>query len=285
MYRDKHPGVLLPILAALGAFCFQLIMIYFTDCSYICAIACFVLDALITYLLIGHTYSFMPAFFYLLVTELASCGFTLWVVLGSSTAPFFYSWIYILIISLHFMAVFIVCTANHMADRAGRTLRYNSFFVLSGICLIAVLIASFIMRYFVAGQAFPYKSDGLSPYIPVIYYANAINAIILNTLSLTALALYTVIYILFFIPVGFYVHAILNRKPFILKLLVYILIPAAIEGIQFFLLPGSVLMDDVVIALIGELIGSVCFHVLDSMSLKAYDMHFLARKDNFTFYR
>lgn len=260
----------------------QTCLLYFLDTDWpVLPLAC-VLDLLICIFLLENSFSYRVCLRYMIVTELLSLtvGVTAWFQMYGSFLP--YSSVMLWLYLIHLAVPFLYCTGCYLMDYGPRFMHYLSFFYTFSLILWVSLIAGFLFCYV-------YKQPALGiaeqpNLIPFYTLSSVIEAGIQTHTSLRPTILYLVQYAAFFIPVGFYLHLFYGRHLIVLRILSFLLVPAAIELAQYFFRPSMCEIDDLLPALIGCFLGSILYTFLNRVCLALHDEPFLRKKDRRSFY-
>ena len=284
MRKGKATNYVYPIITAVFIGIFEVVLFYFLDLKLLVLPIAVLFDVIFTLLFVSRTFTYMSAFSYLLTIEILDIGLVAATLNGMLTPFLQYDLAYELLVMCHFVVVFLCCTINYLSDRGSKNLGYNRYFVCSTVLLFIPLITVFVLRYVINGEVFP-AEPAYSRFIPVVNYAAAVNEIISGKLTALSLFTYSMFYLGFFVPVGFYIHLLMGKRLFVLRLIVFLLLPACFECYQYFMHPAGFLAEDIVLAFFGQLIGSAVYYVFNRICENVHGEEFLKKRDRMSFYR
>ena len=284
MRKNRARNYIYPVVTAMFIGVFEAVLFYFLDLKVLVLPIAVVFDAIFTRVFVDKFFNYMSAFAYLLAIEIIGIGLAA-AAYYDMLAPFLtYSLVLEINVLLHFVTVFIACTVGYLSDRGSKAMGYNKYFVGSSIFMAIPVIAMFVIRYVLWNEIFPITPT-YNRFIPVVNYAAAVNAVLGGSLKLNDLLIYSLCYAGFFVPVGFYVHLLMGKRLFILRLIIFLLIPACFECYQYFMYPAGFLAEDLILAFFGELIGSAVYSVFNRICENVHGEEFLKKRDRMSFYR
>ena len=89
--------------------------------------------------------------------------------------------------------------------------------------------------------------------------------------------------ILIFLPYGFYIGLLLRNKPRILKFIALLFFPLILELIEFWTLSPGADIDDIFYGLIGSLIGTAMFYLVNYIYRLGSGRNFLSKGNNYRY--
>jgi hypothetical protein len=151
----------------------------------------------------------------------------------------------------------------------------------------------FLLFYFTAiiygafvKDAFPWAYPVIvdSPnFAPFQVLATQIEDYLYDYVSLSEIINYLLSRVLAFVPYGFYITLLLRRQTRLPKLFALLLLPFVIEAVQYIFLPGSCDIDDLLYAIIGGILGSVLFYLINIIFHAFSGREFLARENDYRY--
>ena len=284
MRKNRITNYIYPVLTALLIGVFEAVLFYFLDLKILVLPIAVVFDVIFTRIFVDKFFNYMSAFAYLLTAELISIGLAA-AAYYDVPGPFLtYSIVLEINVLLHFISVFFTCTVEYLSDRGSKSMGYNKYFIGATIIMAIPVIAMFVIRYVLWNEVFPLE-PAYNRFIPVVNYAAAVNAVLGGSLDHSRLLTYSLCYAGFFVPVGFYIHLIMGKRLFVLRLIIFLLLPACFECYQYFMNPAGFLAEDVILAFFGQLIGSVVYSVFNRICENVHGEEFLKKRDRMSFYR
>jgi len=278
LVRISSAAIMIGIFTALV----QTSLLYFIEQFWIILVVAGFLDLLFCQYLLENSFSFAYCFRYLFVTELLTLavGVPAWFGIYGSVLP--WSPIMIWLFILHLALPLLYCTVRYLMDFGPRFMKYNTFFAECSILLWIALIGGFLYCYV-------YQSPSLTlsekiNLIPGYSIATQIEAYIQQGHSLRPMFLYMLTYGGFFVPSGFYLHLMLGKGRFLPRILAFLLLPILIEVAQYFLKPSMCEIDDLFPALLGCIVGSILYTLVNHLCLSMHEERFLQKRSRTSFY-
>ncbi len=178
-----------------------------------------------------------------------------------------YDFSLVFLVLSNWLTPFIYCTLRDLTDPGPRFNGYDRFFRQTSIILLVIYLFALIKQYYLTPIVPPYRAlaFGAQNFIPYMSTGTYLEEIIKANQSLIPLLCFLAEMIILFIPFGFYICAYGKKKPFILRLLCYLMFPLLLEASQALTGLGRGHIDDYVSALFGTLIGVLLYHALNGI--------------------
>lgn len=177
------------------------------------------------------------------------------------------------------------CFLRYMFDYGTRIDDFNDFYRnISAVFLLfyfaVIIYGSFIKAAF--PWAYPAVTDSYN-FLPFGVITAQIEDYIYNNTTLNVILTYLLSRIILFVPYGFYIGLLLRRQARLPRFFALLLLPFVIEVIQYILIPKRCDIDDLIYALIGGLIGSLCFFLLNLIFKALSGKDFLTKETEYRF--
>ncbi|NLZ82291.1 MAG: hypothetical protein GX915_01340 [Clostridiales bacterium] len=163
-----------------------------------------------------------------------------------------------------------------------RITNYPSYHLKNSIIFILCYLGLLIYINFAEGS-FP-------SFYPAVIWSESVNITPFLTLSLeiedylygiiplSYIFIYLASRILILIPYGYYITLITKNRSRVLRFILFLLLPAGIEVLQFFFYPSRSDIDDLIYGLIGGIIGSLFFYLISITFCNISGKDFLERE-------
>jgi glycopeptide antibiotics resistance protein len=139
---------------------------------------------------------------------------------------------------------------------------------------------------FFAGNAFPwaYPVDNASyNFVPFGVTSTLIENYLYDSASLADIITYLLSRILIFLPYGFFITLLLRRQARLPRFYALLMLPFLVEVLQYIFIPKRCDIDDLIYALIGGLIGSLLFFLMNLIFKAASGKDFLTKEADYRF--
>lgn len=168
-----------------------------------------------------------------------------------------------------------VCYAVIAAWMRGNTtfLYFPVFYRRATIFFYVVYIGLIIYGLFFYDRI-PLEESERFQIVPFATLAAYIEAIWGNVVPFSALVHYILYHAAFFIPYGFLIALACAKLPVAVRVLLLAVLPLVIEAVQSVFRLNRCDIDDFIFALIGGLIGMLCFLLFDSLFLYFAGKHY-----------
>lgn len=170
------------------------------------------------------------------------------------------------LVLINWLVPFLYCTLRDLFDRGPRFDGYHKFFNRMCIFFTFIYIFVIVKQYFITPIVPPYHklAFGAHNFVPFMATASYIEQTLKAGKPLYDFILYATELICLGIPFGYMIRIALRKLNFVLRIIIYILFPAALEFIQYSTNLGRADIDDCVFSIIGILIGVILFHIMNS---------------------
>lgn len=172
-----------------------------------------------------------------------------------------------------------------MLEHGNKTENFHRFYRNNNIVFIIFYLAIIIYASFLGGTypwPYPIILDGgnLTPFLSLSIY---IERFIVGLGPLKDVFIYLAGRILIFLPYGFYIGLLLRNKPRILKFIALLFFPLILELIEFWTLSPGADIDDIFYGLIGSLIGTAMFYLVNYIYRLGSGRNFLSKGNNYRY--
>ena len=186
------------------------------------------------------------------------------------------------IILINWLIPTIHCFIRYMVGYSLRITNYPSYHLKNSIIFILCYLGLLIYINFAEGS-FP-------SFYPAVIWSESVNITPFLTLSLeiedylygiiplSYIFIYLASRILILIPYGYYITLITKNRSRVLRFILFLLLPAGIEVLQFFFYPSRSDIDDLIYGLIGGIIGSLFFYLISITFRNISGKDFLERE-------
>lgn len=251
--------------------------IYFIDNIFLVFGICAVLVIFFNHIALELSISYDANFIYNIATILESSICILFLFFKPNNPVLPFKSYYILLIAINWFFPVLYCIFRNLLDKGPRYINFTAFFrnmsVLFFVFYLAIgALKLFIQPWVLLNLELP--ANKLS-YIPFYTIASHIEGYYYNTNGIKELLLYVSKYIIFFIPLGFYLNLLMKHTSIILRYLVVLFIAVLIEGAQYITGVGRCDIDDILLIIIAYVIGSILYKILNSIYYATKDYNFL----------
>lgn len=174
---------------------------------------------------------------------------------------------------------------RHMLDTGPRYDGYWQYFRNNSILFLIFYLTGFVCTFFLdlsfQEQCF---SNERTVYIPFLQLITYIKNYLNHTITINRLLYYILIRTLVYLPIGYFIKLLIRKKKKGLKLFLFLLFPAIVEGLQYFLFHDYMSVDDVLYGMIGCFIGLFLFSIQSGMYRLAQGQDFLTREKSRPYY-
>lgn len=177
------------------------------------------------------------------------------------------------------------CLLRYMLDYGTRIEGFNDFY--RNISIIFLVFYFGIMIYGVFWKkAFPWAypmdtvPDNLLPFNVI---ATLIEDYLYDNIPLSDIVAYLLSRILIFVPYGFFTGLLLRRQKRLPRFCALLVLPFLIEVLQYLIVPELCDIDDLIYAVIGGLIGSLSFFLMNVIFRAVSGKDFLSKDADYRF--
>jgi hypothetical protein len=175
------------------------------------------------------------------------------------------------------------CFLRHMLDYGTRIEDFIDFYRNISIVFILFYFVAIIYGAFVR-DAFPWAYPVITEapsFAPFEVLATQIEGYLYDYVSLSEIVNYLLSRILTFVPYGFYISLLLRRQTRLPRFFALLLLPFIIEVMQYIFVPASCDIDDLIYAMVGGILGSVLFYLVNIIFHVFSGREFLARENDY----
>jgi glycopeptide antibiotics resistance protein len=122
-----------------------------------------------------------------------------------------------------------------------------------------------------------------SNFIPFGIITVQIEDYLYDYIPLSDIVTYLLSRILAFIPYGFYITLLLRRQSRLPRFFALLLLPFLIEVLQYIFIPARCDIGDLIYALIGGLLGTLLFYLMNVIFRAFSGKDFLAKENDYRF--
>jgi glycopeptide antibiotics resistance protein len=177
------------------------------------------------------------------------------------------------------------CFLRYMLDYGTKIESFNDFYRNISIVFLLFYLGLIFYATF-AGDAFPWaypvKADTYN-FIPFGVIATQIEDYLFASIPLNEIFTYLLSRILTFIPYGFYIALLLRRQGRLPRFFALLMLPFIIEVLQYIFIPSRCDIDDLIYAVLGGLIGSFSFFLMNVLFHVFSGRDFLVKETDYRF--
>lgn len=176
-----------------------------------------------------------------------------------------YDFSMVVLVLANWITPFIYCTLRDLNDPGPRFNGFDRFFRQISISFLLIYIFVLIKQYYLTPIIPPFEkmSFGAQNFVPYMATGTYIEKTLLAGGNLRPLICFLAEMVVLFIPFGFFLRTFGRKAPFLLRLFLYLAFPACLEISQFLFGIGRGHIDDYVSALVGTLIGTLLYHIIN----------------------
>lgn len=287
MHKSSLHVTTLIILLSIISVAVQFSLYYFLGISVLTFIVSGIIILLCSHIFLERTLSYESIFSYTLLNT-----FVCIIIIGLSyftegTSFISYKPILLLFVVLNLLLPVIYGTIRTMLDRRQKYINFKSFYRNCSILYIIFYIGIIVNFLFLNNTNYIiYYSDFQKiNFIPFLTLATLIEDYIGGYMPLSSIVNYLLLGIVIYIPYGFYITLFLRSKKRHLKFLCLPVLPIIIEGLQRVLNLGKCDMDDVILGVIGGIIGIFLYFLQNQIFRFFKNEDFLSERSRYSFYR
>lgn len=262
--RSNMHSTTLLILLSMITIVLQFSIYYFSATTYIILGVSGLILFLCCHILLEYSASYEVCFHYSLLNLFISSIIILLSYLGNGQSFLPYSGAMSGIAVLNWLIPSLHCFLRYMLDYGTKVDDYLSFYryhsILFGICYLGTIFFAAFSSFF--SWAYPYPAPEVN-FIPFNIISALIEDYLYGMISLPEIIRYLTFRILPLLPYGFYIILIFRRTNRLWRLAALLFLPLLIEVLQLFIIPSRCDVDDVLYGLIGGLLGSLFFYLVN----------------------
>lgn len=159
-------------------------------------------------------------------------------------------------LAVNWLAPTAVCSFARLVDRKRRLSGFELFFRVASIVFFVIYILSLVAIFFFgsANRGSEYQGVNFVPFKTIKMYLT--TTVLSDNVKILNLAGN----VLLFVPLGFYLSVFSHRLPLLLRIFLLLLVPVAVEALQYVFHTGATDIDDVILNFTGGLLGMFfCF--------------------------
>lgn len=237
-----------------------------------------------------RSFSFESAFLYSLLCVLMSGFVTFCEFIMKENELLLFESVSFYIVLLNFFLPMIYCILRCLFDHNNRYRNFKEFFRNSSILFFighcTIFVSVQFLQYTNAFKGTTLQTCLSQPHIiceavqninaiPFLTFAERIESYIYQTLPLSYVISYVVSPLLLYLPLGFIIHLLLRYQSRLLRIFLFLLLPIAVEFLQYTTLHLNAEVDDIIFAVFGQLLGSLLYFFINSLFLRIKDEDFL----------
>lgn len=271
------------VLVSILTIILQIASYYFFGYNFIVLVISSVISVICCHILVEQSDSFGICFDYSILTLFMGLIITVLACFSNEHAFITYSDILTGIIVINWLLPVLYCFIRYMTDIGSHAEDYPIFFRKSSILFIITYLFILIYGSF-DNVAIPlaYKTThNFINFTPFWSISAQIEEYLNGKMPLSDIILYLCSRILIFIPYGYYCVLLLRKKSKLVKFFVLLVLPFLIELFQGILNISRCDIDDLIYALIGGLLGSLCYHLMNSLFKLISGKDFLAKANKY----
>lgn len=287
MQRSPLHVVTLIILLSIISVAVQFSLYYFLGISVLTFVVSGILILICSHIFLEHTLSYESIFSYTLLNTLI-CIIIIGLSYFNEGSSFInYNSILLLFIILNLFLPVIYSTVRTLFDHGHKYIDFKSFYYNCSILSVILYIGIIVNFLFVTNKNYIiYYSDFQKiNFVPFLTLATLIEDYIGGYMPISSIINYLLLGILIYIPYGFYISLFLRSQRRQLKFLCLFLLPIIIEGLQKVLSLGKCDMDDIILGVIGGILGVILYFLLNQSFRFVKDEDFLQERSRYSFYR
>jgi len=257
---------------------------FFSSFSMVWGISCLI-SLLCCHILVEQTASYEACFnfsFLTLFISLIVIGLTY---LGKEQSFLPYTATILGLAVINWLVPSIYCFLRHMLDSGAKIDDFNAFYRNNSIVFFLFYMGVIIYGSFgTASFPWAYRAViGSSNIIPFGVIATQIEDYLYELIPLSDIITYLLSRILIFFPYGFFLTLILRRQTRLMRFFALLILPCVLETLQFFIIPSRCDIDDIIYALIGGILGSLSYYLLNIIFHAFTGKDFLTKDADFHF--
>jgi glycopeptide antibiotics resistance protein len=189
------------------------------------------------------------------------------------------------IAAINWLIPMLHCFLRYMLNYGTRVEGYEDFYRnLSSVFLFFYLVFLIYTAFIKGAFAWAYPGNAETyNFTPFGIIATQVEDYLYGDIPIQDILTYLFSRILPFAPYGFYITLLLRRQNRLTKFFAMLVLPFIIEVLQYILIPSRCDIDDLIYALIGGLIGSLLFLLMNLIFRAFSGKDFLASENDYRF--
>lgn len=237
------------------------------------------------HILLEQSVSYEACFNYSLLNIFISLVIILLTYYGKDEAFLPYTGTMLGIAAINWLIPMFHCLLRYMFDYGTRIDDFNDFYRNISVVFLLFYFAVILYGNSVK-NAFPWAYPDINTsynFAPFGVIATMIEDYLYDNASLHEIITYLLSRTLIFLPYGFYSTLLLRRQSRLPRFFALLMLPFIIEVLQYIFLPERCDIDDLIYALVGGLIGSLSFYLLNVIFRAFSGRNFLAKETDYRF--
>lgn len=242
---------------------------------------------LCSHLLLEHTLNYESCFSYALLNIFVNFVIILLSYYGNTDAFLPFNPILLIFILVNLLVPILYCITRYLLDHGPKFTNFLSFYRNISIIFLIIYLGVFIYFIFINNKSIIlyYSNFETINLLPFLTIATLIEDYVDGFVAIGTIINYLLYSTFLFVPFGFYGIMLLRNRNRWIRFMVLIIFPVIIEILQRVFLLGKADIDDIILGLIGGLIGALCYHILNSIFRMVKDEDFLTKGSRYSFYR
>jgi glycopeptide antibiotics resistance protein len=273
--------ILLSILAILVEFTTY----YFFEAFYVVwGVSCLI-SIICCHILLEQSTSYEACFNFSLLTLFVSLVIIVLTYFGNVSSFLPYTGVMFGVAVINWLIPLLHCFLRYMLDYGTRIDGFNDFYRNTSIIFFTfylgvILYGSFVPNAF--SWTYTVNTDTYN-FLPFGVIASQIEEYLYDSVSLNEIVTYLLSRIVIFVPYGFYIALLLRRQTRLPRFFALFLLPFLLEVLQYIFLPELCDIDDLIYAVIGGLIGTLMFFLMNMIFRAVSGKDFLSRDTDYRF--
>jgi hypothetical protein len=234
---------------------------------------------------VEQTVSYGASFDYSFLTLFISCVIIGLTYMGKGQSFLPYTSVMLGIAVINWLVPSIYCFLRNMLNSESKIEDFNSFYRNNHIVFFLFYIVIVTYGSF-ATSAFPWAYRSVTEsanFIPFGLIATQIEDYLYELIPLSDVITYLLSRILLFLPYGFFTTLVLRRQARLPRFFALLFLPFVIELLQYFIIPSRCDIDDILYALIGGILGSLSYYLLNVIFRTFTGKDFLAKEGDYRY--
>jgi len=260
---------------------------YFISSFYaIIGISCLIL-IICCHILLERTVTYEACFIYIILNVFISLIITILTYFGKDYSFTFipYTGTLIAIVAINWFIPTLHCFLRYLFDYGTRIDSFLTFYRNSSIVFLLFYVGIIIYgSFFTAAFPWAYQTNSEAVnFSPFMVISTQISDYIYKQIPLSDISVYLSSRILIFMPYGFYCTLIIRKQTRLFRFFILLLFPVILEILQYFIYPTRCDIDDIIYALIGGILGSLWFWLINLISKSISGKDFLVKDTVYRF--
>lgn len=251
------------VLLSIMSIVLQFTSYYFIASEFLLLGLCSIISLLCNHILAEQSQSYQSCFLHSILSVFISLLIYSLTYFGENRDFIHYNEIIVGIVILNWVIPTLYCFLRQILGFGAPIQDFITFFRNNSLVFLTFYVTGFTYGQF-AESAFPwiyqYPSEGIN-LRPFWSIASQIEAQINGSLELSQIISYLLSRILFYIPYGYFITLVLRNLPRLIRYLMLLLLPVAVEILQYYIIPSRCDIDDIIYGFIGSALGALLFYL------------------------